>query len=164
MQAKTCPLLPLFVQPCMVHLLTTAVMATFMSHRRCLSPAPPALQNYKNLQDIIAILGMDELSEEDKLTVARARKIQRFLSQPFHVAEVFTGSPGEARRHFKDLWGAGCPCQPFWRLPNQVKGVFGSYGDHTAALSQPHAVAQGCLGEHGVHAWGCPACAGVQLF
>src|SRR5262249_28055693 len=53
------------------------------------------LQRYKSLQDIIAILGMDELSEEDKLTVARARKIQRFLSQPFHVAEVFTGSPGK---------------------------------------------------------------------
>lgn len=53
------------------------------------------LQGYKSLQDIIAILGMDELSEEDKLTVSRARKIQRFLSQPFHVAEVFTGSPGK---------------------------------------------------------------------
>merc|ERR1719236_308058 len=53
------------------------------------------LQDYKNLQDIIAILGMDELSEEDKLTVARARKIQRFMSQPFHVAEVFTGTPGK---------------------------------------------------------------------
>ncbi len=53
------------------------------------------LQKYKSLQDIIAILGMDELSEEDKLTVARARKIQRFLSQPFFVAEVFTGSPGK---------------------------------------------------------------------
>jgi F-type H+-transporting ATPase subunit beta len=53
------------------------------------------LQSYKSLQDIIAILGMDELSEEDKLTVARARKIQRFLSQPFNVAEVFTGSPGK---------------------------------------------------------------------
>ena len=52
------------------------------------------LQQYKSLQDIIAILGMDELSEEDKLVVARARKMQRFLSQPFHVAEVFTGSPG----------------------------------------------------------------------
>jgi len=52
------------------------------------------LQTYKSLQDIIAILGMDELSEDDKLTVSRARKIQRFLSQPFHVAEVFTGSPG----------------------------------------------------------------------
>ena len=53
------------------------------------------LQRYKELRDIIAILGMDELSPEDKLTVARARKIQRFLSQPFHVAEVFTGSPGK---------------------------------------------------------------------
>jgi F-type H+-transporting ATPase subunit beta len=53
------------------------------------------LQKYKDLQDIIAILGMDELSEEDKLVVARARKIQRFLSQPFHVAEAFTGSPGK---------------------------------------------------------------------
>jgi F-type H+-transporting ATPase subunit beta len=53
------------------------------------------LQRYKALQDIIAILGMDELSEEDKLTVARARKIERFLSQPFHVAEVFTGAPGQ---------------------------------------------------------------------
>jgi F-type H+-transporting ATPase subunit beta len=53
------------------------------------------LQKYKDLQDIIAILGMDELSEEDKLTVARARKIERFLSQPFFVAEVFTGSPGK---------------------------------------------------------------------
>ena len=50
---------------------------------------------YKELKDIIAILGMDELSEEDKLAVARARKIERFLSHPFHVAEVFTGSPGK---------------------------------------------------------------------
>lgn len=54
-----------------------------------------SLQDYKSLQDIIAILGMDELSEEDKLTVARARKIQRFLSQPFQVAEVFTGHVGK---------------------------------------------------------------------
>jgi F-type H+-transporting ATPase subunit beta len=53
------------------------------------------LQKYKELQDIIAILGMDELSDEDKLTVARARRIQRFLSQPFHVAETFTGTPGQ---------------------------------------------------------------------
>jgi F-type H+-transporting ATPase subunit beta len=53
------------------------------------------LQRYKELQDIIAILGMDELSEEDKLVVSRARKIQRYLSQPFFVAEVFTGSPGK---------------------------------------------------------------------
>ncbi len=66
------------------------------------------LQTYKSLQDIIAILGMDELSEDDKLVVARARKIQRFLSQPFHVAEVFTGSPGrvrEAGRHHQGLQG-----------------------------------------------------------
>jgi F-type H+/Na+-transporting ATPase subunit beta len=67
------------------------------------------LQNYKSLQDIIAILGMDELSEPDKLTVLRARKIQRFLSQPFHVAEVFTGTPGvfveleETIRGFKGI-------------------------------------------------------------
>src|SRR6202007_2786879 len=67
------------------------------------------LQTYKSLQDIIAILGMDELSEEDKLTVARARKIQRFLSQPFHVAEVFTGTPGvlvkleDTIKGFKDI-------------------------------------------------------------
>ena len=53
------------------------------------------MQRYKELQDIIAILGMDELSEEDKMTVARARKMERFLSQPFFVAEVFTGSPGK---------------------------------------------------------------------
>ncbi|MCB9975004.1 MAG: F0F1 ATP synthase subunit beta [Rhodospirillales bacterium] len=63
-------------------------------HYSVASAVQRTLQSYKNLQDIIAILGMDELSEEDKLTVARARKIQRFLSQPFHVAEVFTGTPG----------------------------------------------------------------------
>ncbi|MDH5721945.1 MAG: F0F1 ATP synthase subunit beta [Alphaproteobacteria bacterium] len=63
-------------------------------HYNVAASVQQTLQSYKNLQDIIAILGMDELSEEDKLIVARARKIQRFLSQPFHVAEVFTGSPG----------------------------------------------------------------------
>jgi F-type H+-transporting ATPase subunit beta len=63
-------------------------------HYRVARQVQVVLQRYKSLQDIIAILGMDELSEEDKLTVARARKIQRFLSQPFHVAEVFTGFPG----------------------------------------------------------------------
>jgi F-type H+-transporting ATPase subunit beta len=63
-------------------------------HYRVARDVQRVLQTYKSLQDIIAILGMDELSEEDKLVVARARKIQRFLSQPFHVAEVFTGSPG----------------------------------------------------------------------
>jgi len=67
------------------------------------------LQRYRELQDIIAILGIDELSDEDKLTVARARKIERFLSQPFHVAEQFTGTPGvyvpigESIRGFKEI-------------------------------------------------------------
>jgi len=63
-------------------------------HYRVATSVQQVLQTYKSLQDIIAILGMDELSEEDKLTVSRARKMQRFLSQPFHVAEIFTGSPG----------------------------------------------------------------------
>lgn len=67
------------------------------------------MQKYRDLQDIIAILGMEELSDEDKLTVSRARKIQRFLSQPFFVAEVFTGSPGkyvplsETLRGFREI-------------------------------------------------------------
>jgi F-type H+-transporting ATPase subunit beta len=64
-------------------------------HYRTARDVQRVLQTYKSLQEIIAILGMDELSEDDKLTVSRARKIQRFLSQPFHVAEVFTGSPGK---------------------------------------------------------------------
>jgi F-type H+-transporting ATPase subunit beta len=64
-------------------------------HYRVARAVQQTLQRYKELQDIIAILGMDELSEEDKLTVARARKIERFLSQPFHVAEVFTGISGK---------------------------------------------------------------------
>ena len=64
-------------------------------HYKVARDVQKTLQTYKSLQDIIAILGMDELSEEDKLVVSRARKIQRFLSQPFHVAEVFTGSPGK---------------------------------------------------------------------
>jgi len=76
------------------------------------------LQRYKELRDIIAILGMDELAPEDKLTVARARKIQRFLSQPFHVAEVFTGSPGkyvplkETIRGFKMIVAGECDHMP----------------------------------------------------
>jgi len=83
------------------------------------------LQRYKELRDIIAILGMDELSPEDKLTVARARKIQRFLSQPFHVAEVFTGSPGkyvplkETIRGFKMIVEGECdhlPEQAFYMV------------------------------------------------
>ena len=63
-------------------------------HYRVARRVQEVLQKYKELQDIIAILGMEELSEEDKLTVYRARKLQRFLSQPFHVAENFTGVPG----------------------------------------------------------------------
>ena len=76
------------------------------------------LQRYKELRDIIAILGMDELSPEDKLTVSRARKIQRFLSQPFHVAEVFTGTPGkyvplkETIRGFKMIVNGECDALP----------------------------------------------------
>ena len=63
-------------------------------HYNCAQRVKSILQRYKELQDIIAILGMDELSEEDKMTVFRARKVQRFLSQPFHVAEAFTGLKG----------------------------------------------------------------------
>jgi len=76
------------------------------------------LQTYKSLQDIIAILGMDELSEDDKLIVSRARKIQRFLSQPFHVAEVFTGSPGkfialqDTIKGFKEIVSGNCDHLP----------------------------------------------------
>ena len=64
------------------------------NHYRTAQAVKEILQRYKELQDIIAILGMDELSEEDKLVVHRARRVQRFLSQPFHVAEQFTGIPG----------------------------------------------------------------------
>jgi F-type H+-transporting ATPase subunit beta len=64
-------------------------------HYRVARGVQRVLQRYKDLQDIIAILGMDELSDEDKLIVFRARKLQRFLSQPFHVAEIFTGTPGQ---------------------------------------------------------------------
>ncbi|HIJ94401.1 MAG TPA: F0F1 ATP synthase subunit beta [Desulfuromonadales bacterium] len=83
------------------------------------------LQKYKDLQDIIAILGMDELSEEDKLVVARARKIQRFLSQPFHVAEAFTGAPGkyvelkDTIKGFKEIVAGihdGLPEQAFYMV------------------------------------------------
>src|SRR3954447_16854521 len=73
--------------------LTAAIVG--QEHYETARAVQETLQRYKSLQDIIAILGMDELSEEDKLTVSRARKIQRFLSQPFHVAEVFTGIPGK---------------------------------------------------------------------
>lgn len=77
-------------------LLDAAVVG--QEHYDVASKVQETLQTYKSLQDIIAILGMDELSEQDKLTVERARKIQRFLSQPFAVAEVFTGIPGKLVR------------------------------------------------------------------
>ncbi|MFR8761314.1 MAG: F0F1 ATP synthase subunit beta, partial [Megasphaera lornae] len=85
------------------------------------------LQKYNDLQDIIAILGIDELSEEDKLTVARARKIQRFLSQPFAVAEQFTGQPGryvplkDTIAGFKEILSGACddmPEQAFYMVGN----------------------------------------------
>jgi F-type H+-transporting ATPase subunit beta len=88
------------------------------------------LQRYKELRDIIAILGMDELSPEDKLAVSRARKIQRFLSQPFHVAEVFTGSPGkyvplkETIRGFKMIVAGECDA-----LPEQAFYMVGTIDD-----------------------------------
>src|SRR4029078_2086341 len=90
------------------------------------------LQRYKALQDIIAILGMDELSEEDKITVTRARKIERFLSQPFHVAEVFTGSPGvfvnlaDTIKGFQGLWKGDydhLPEAPFYMVGTIEKAV-----------------------------------------
>jgi F-type H+/Na+-transporting ATPase subunit beta len=91
------------------------------------------LQRYKVLQDIIAILGMDELSDEDKLSVARARKIQRFLSQPFHVAEIFTGAPGklvsleDTISGFKDL------CEgKYDHLPEQCFYMVGSMNEAMA--------------------------------
>jgi F-type H+-transporting ATPase subunit beta len=88
------------------------------------------LQRYKALQDIIAILGMDELSEEDKLAVARARKIERFLSQPFHVAEAFTNTPGvlvdvkDTVRGFKGLVEG-----EFDHLPEQAFYMVGTIED-----------------------------------
>ena len=90
------------------------------------------LQRYKDLQDIIAILGIDELSDEDKLTVARARKIQRFLTQPMFVAEQFTGTPGayvairETIRGFKEILEGqhdGLPEQAFYMIGNIDQAV-----------------------------------------
>ncbi|MEM9028539.1 MAG: F0F1 ATP synthase subunit beta [Pseudomonadota bacterium] len=98
------------------------------------------LQRYKALQDIIAILGMDELSEEDKLTVARARKVERFLSQPFFVAEVFTGSPGklvdlaDTIKGFKDLVAG-----EYDHLPEQAFYMVGSIEE---AIAKAEALAE----------------------
>ena len=91
------------------------------------------LQKYKSLQDIIAILGMDELSEDDKLTVARARKIERFMSQPFHVAEVFTGSPGKLVSLADTIKGFKGLCEgEFDHLPEPAFYMVGSIDEAIA--------------------------------
>jgi F-type H+/Na+-transporting ATPase subunit beta len=91
------------------------------------------LQRYKSLQDIIAILGMDELSEEDKLTVARARKIERFLSQPFHVAEVFTGSSGKLVSLAETIKGfKGLCAGDYDHLPEQAFYMVGTMEEAVA--------------------------------
>jgi F-type H+-transporting ATPase subunit beta len=106
-------------------ILTPAVVGD--EHYRVARAVQKVLQKYKELVDIIAILGMDELSEDDKLTVSRARKIQRFLSQPFHVAETFTGAPGryvevkETVQGFKEIVEGKCddiPEQAFYMMGN----------------------------------------------
>ncbi len=95
------------------------------------------LQRYKALQDIIAILGMDELSEEDKLTVARARKIERFLSQPFHVAEVFTGSPGKLVNLADTIKGfKGLCAGDYDHLPEQAFYMVGTMEEAVAKAEQ----------------------------
>jgi F-type H+-transporting ATPase subunit beta len=100
------------------------------------------LQRYKDLQDIIAILGIDELSDEDKLTVSRARKIQRFLSQPFNVAEQFTGVPGkyvklaDTIRGFKEIVDGkhdGLPEQAFY-----MQGTIEDVVERAKALQATH--------------------------
>jgi F-type H+-transporting ATPase subunit beta len=95
------------------------------------------LQRYKDLQDIIAILGIDELSEDDKLIVSRARKIQRFLSQPFFVAEPFTGTPGkyvkleDTIRSFKGFVAGDCD-----HIPEQAFYMMGTIDDVFAKAEQ----------------------------
>jgi F-type H+/Na+-transporting ATPase subunit beta len=95
------------------------------------------LQKYKSLQDIIAILGMDELSEDDKITVARARKIERFLSQPFHVAEVFTGSPGKLVAIADTIKGfKGLCAGDYDHLPEQAFYMVGTIEEAIAKAGQ----------------------------
>jgi F-type H+-transporting ATPase subunit beta len=95
------------------------------------------LQRYKALQDIIAILGMDELSEEDKITVARARKIERFLSQPFFVAQVFTGSEGKLVPLADTIKGFKALCAgDYDHLPEQAFYMVGSMGEAIAKAEQ----------------------------
>ncbi|MFI5291002.1 MAG: F0F1 ATP synthase subunit beta, partial [Polyangia bacterium] len=106
-------------------------------HYQCARDVQRVLQRYKELQDIIAILGMDELSEDDKLLVARARKIQRFLSQPFFVAQTFTGTPGkyvelkDTIRSFRDLVDG-----KYDHLPEQAFYMCGGIEDAIAKAEQ----------------------------
>ncbi|HZD54318.1 MAG TPA: F0F1 ATP synthase subunit beta [Woeseiaceae bacterium] len=96
-------------------------------HYDCARRVQAVLQRYKELQDIIAILGMDELSEDDKLTVTRARKIQRFLSQPFFVAETFTGSPGKYVQLAETIRGfSGIVNGDYDQLPEQAFYMVGT--------------------------------------
>jgi F-type H+-transporting ATPase subunit beta len=111
-------------------------------HYDCAQSVKGVLQRYKDLQDIIAILGIDELSDEDKLTVSRARKIQRFLSQPFNVAEQFTGVPGkyvklaDTIRGFKEIVDGkhdGIPEQAFY-----MQGTIEDVVERAKALQETH--------------------------
>ena len=103
-------------------------------HYRTAQQVKSTLQRYKELQDIIAILGLDELSEEDRLTVARARKIERFLSQPFFVAEVFTGSPGKYVSLEQSIQGFQMILQG--QLDNLPEQAFYLVGDIEEAISK----------------------------
>ncbi|MDX8405727.1 MAG: F0F1 ATP synthase subunit beta [Mariprofundus sp.] len=99
-----------------------------------------SLQRYKELQDIIAILGMDELSDEDKMLVTRARKIQRFLSQPFHVAEVFTGSPGVYAKRDETIKGfKGILAGEYDHLPEQAFYMVGGISEAVAKAEKMQA-------------------------
>ena len=107
---------PLFPHKVSRYILSPEVVG--QEHYQVARAVQQVLQRYKDLQDIIAIMGMDELSEEDKITVNRARKVQRFLSQSFHVAEQFTGMPGqyvplkETLRGFKMILNGECDSIP----------------------------------------------------
>jgi len=111
-----------------------------LEHYEVASGVQRTLQRYKELQDIIAILGMDELSDEDKLVVARARKIQRFLSQPFHVAEVFTGAPGVFARREDTIRGfKGILNGEYDHLPEQAFYMVGGIDDAVAKAEKMQA-------------------------
>src|SRR4051812_37417219 len=116
-------------------ILSAAVLGD--EHYTCAQNVKLILQRYKELQDIIAILGMDELSEDDKLTVSRARKIQKFLSQPFFVAETFTGTPGkyvevkDTVRSFKEIVDGKCD-----DIPEQAFYMQGGLDDVRAKAEQ----------------------------